>query len=77
MDEKKMQPRSDAFRWHSKQELCEYFNIRYGLGRKLVESEIDEAIKSFRLRKHLPIRMEELWQKVGLRMEKKLKSLDL
>jgi hypothetical protein len=76
VNEKKLVPRSDTFRWHSKQELCDYFSIRYGLGRRLVESEIAEAMKSFRLRKHQPIKMAELWQKAGLRIEKKLRQLN-
>lgn len=76
MHEKKLVPRSDSFRWRSKQELCNYFSIRHGLGTRLVEAEIAEAMKSFRLRKHQPIKMQELWQKVGLRIEKKLQQLN-
>lgn len=76
MKERKLVPRSEKLRWHSKQELCDYFNIHYGLNRRLVESEIAEAMKSFRLRKHQPIKMAELWQKAGLRIERKLRQVN-
>ena len=69
--------RRGAFRWHSKQELCDYFEIRHGLGRKLIEAEIVLARKSFKLRKGQVIRMPELWQKAGLAMEKKIRDMNL
>jgi hypothetical protein len=68
--------RRDAFRWHSKQELCDYFELHYGLNKKLIDSEIAEVMKSFRLRKGQAIRTPELWQKVGLAMEKKIREID-
>jgi hypothetical protein len=69
--------RRGAFRWHSKQELCDYFEIHYGLSKKLIDSEIALAMKSFKLRKGEAIKPPELWQKAGLAMEKKIRDIDL
>jgi hypothetical protein len=69
--------RRGAFKWYSKQELCDYFEIRHGLSRKLIEAEIALARKSFKLRKGEAIRTTELWQKAGLAMEKKIRDIDL
>jgi hypothetical protein len=69
--------RRGAFRWHSKQELCDYFEIRHGLSRKLIEAEIALARKSFKLRKGQIIKTTELWQKAGLAMEKKIRDINL
>ncbi len=77
MNQKAPDQRTATFRWHSKQELCDYFNIHYGFSRKLVEAEIAEVMKLFRVRKGQTIKMPELWQKVGLHLEKKIKELDL
>jgi hypothetical protein len=77
MNEEALDQRRASFRWHSKQELCDYFSIHYGFNKKLVEAEIAEAMKTFRIRKGQAIRMPELWQKVGLRLEKKIKEIDL
>ena len=38
MNQKAPDQRTATFRWHSKQELCDYFNIHYGFSRKLVEA---------------------------------------
>jgi hypothetical protein len=69
--------RRGNLRWHSKQEFCDYFEIRHGLSRKLIEAEIALARKSFKLRKGEAIRTTELWQKAGLAMEKKIRDIDL
>jgi hypothetical protein len=68
--------RSDSFKWHTKQELCEYFQIHYGFTKKLIDSEIEQAIKAFKLRKDQPIKTKELWQKVGNAIERKIKELE-
>ncbi len=75
MNEEALEQRRSSFRWHSKQELCDYFSIHYGLNKKLVEGEIAQATKSFRLRKGQTIRTSELWQKVGMHLEKRIKNL--
>ena len=36
-----------------------------------VDKEINAVLDDFKLRKHSPINIEELWQKVGLNIEKK------
>ncbi len=60
------------FTWDSKQELYEYFQGMYGVTRAEVDKEINEALKSFKLRKGKPIDPKELWQKVGSTIEKRL-----
>jgi hypothetical protein len=77
MDEVAPDKRQNSFRWNSKQELCDYFSIHHGLGKKLVEAEIEEAIRSFRIRKGQTIQTPELWQKVGLAIERKIKDANL
>jgi hypothetical protein len=68
--------RTDKFKWHSKQELCDYFERRHGLSKKLVNSEIGEAMKGFRLRTGKAIQTIELWQKVGMSLERKLAEFE-
>ncbi len=64
--------RLEEFTWFSKQELYEYFQGMYHITREEVDREIDEALKSFQLRKGQPIDPKELWQKVGGTIEHKL-----
>ncbi len=68
---------ADVHQRLSKQELCDYFNIHYGFNKKLVEAEIAQVMKTFRIRKWQVIRTPELWQKVGLHLEMKIKEIDL
>jgi hypothetical protein len=68
--------RTESFRWNSKQELCDFFNRQFGLTRKIVESEINEVMKTFRLRQGEAVTTQELWQKVGINLEKKIRELD-
>jgi len=67
--------RTGSFRWNSKQELCDFFNRQYGLSRKIVEAEISEVMKTFRLRQGRAVATPELWQKVGTTLEKKINDL--
>jgi 4-diphosphocytidyl-2-C-methyl-D-erythritol kinase len=69
--------RTGAFRWNSKQELCDYFNRQYGLTRKIMDAEIREASGTFRLRRGEAVMTQELWQKVGTSLEKKLSELKI
>jgi 4-diphosphocytidyl-2-C-methyl-D-erythritol kinase len=66
--------RTDKFRWHSKQELCDYFGTKYGLSKTLIDAEIEDIMKIFKLRNYKAIQTIELWQKVGLHLEKKVKE---
>jgi 4-diphosphocytidyl-2-C-methyl-D-erythritol kinase len=68
--------RTGSFRWNSKQELCDFFNRQYGLTRKVVESEIKEVLKTFRLRHGEAVTTQELWQKVGINLEKKILEMN-
>jgi 4-diphosphocytidyl-2-C-methyl-D-erythritol kinase len=68
--------RTGLFRWNSKQELCDYFNRQYGLSRKIVEGEINQVMKTFQLRQGEAVTTQELWQKVGINLEKKIAELN-
>jgi 4-diphosphocytidyl-2-C-methyl-D-erythritol kinase len=69
--------RTELFRWSSKQELCDYFNRQYGLTRKIVEAEINEVLKTFKLRQREAVATQELWQKVGINLEQKIRKLKI
>jgi 4-diphosphocytidyl-2-C-methyl-D-erythritol kinase len=69
--------RTGSFRWNSKQELCDYFNRQYGLTKKIIEAEIKESAETFRLRQGEAVATRELWQKVGISLEKKLTALKI
>jgi hypothetical protein len=71
MEKKNSNKRTDAFKWHSKQELYTYFNDTYGLQQRHVDKEIVRVQADFKLRKNQAINTAELWQKVGLNLEKK------
>lgn len=69
---KEMRERTDSFTWHSKQELYEYFHDMYKIRRSEVDQEIEESMKLFQLRKGRPINPQELWEKVGASLERRL-----
>jgi hypothetical protein len=69
---KEIRKRTDSFTWHSKQELYDYFNDMYKVRRSDVDREIERSIKVFQLRKGRPINPQELWEKVGVSLEKRL-----
>ena len=71
MEKKNTKKRTDAFRWHSKQELYAYFNNNFGLKQHHVDKEIVRVQADFKLRRNQAINTAELWQKVGLNLEKK------
>jgi hypothetical protein len=77
MDKDELDMRRGALKWNSKQELCDYFSIRYGLSKKLIDAEIANAMKSFKLRKGVAIKTPELWQKVGMALEKKIEEIEI
>jgi len=66
-----LQKRSSDFKWHSKQELYTYCAETFGLMEHHVDKEIDRVLEDFKIRKYQPIKTEELWQKVGMNLEKK------
>jgi hypothetical protein len=71
MEKETFTDRSDKFRWHSKLELYNDFTKRFGLSEHHIDKEIEEVKAIFRLRNNQPIKTVELWQKVGLTLEKK------
>lgn len=62
--------RTDIFRWHTRWELYEYFRDNFNLVKKDVDREIYAVMASFKPRKGHAIRTSELWQKVGLNLER-------
>ena len=71
MEKKNTKNRTDTFRWHSKQELYTYFDETYGLKQHHVDMEIVNVGENFKIRKNQTINTAELWQKVGLNLERK------
>ena len=62
--------RTNMFRWHSKHDLYNYFYKHYELDRRFIDNEIAHVMRDFIPRKGQPIKTAELWQKVGLNLEK-------
>ena len=70
-DEQALKKRSAEFKWRSKQELYAYCADMFGLKEHHVDQEIQRVLEDFKIRKYQPIKTEELWQKVGINLEKK------
>jgi hypothetical protein len=64
--------RTKKFSWRSKQDLYRHFETEHALDRDAIDHEIEHAMKSFKLRKGQPINTQELWEKVGKNIERKL-----
>jgi hypothetical protein len=70
-EEKGFKERSTSFIWNSKQELYVYFKATFGLMENQVDKEISAVLEDFKVRRYQPINTSELWQKVGINLEKK------
>lgn len=66
------QPRTGQFRWEARMALYEYFEKNFNLRPEAVAIEIDAIMDRFKLRQGQPIDPKELWQKVGMELEKRL-----
>ncbi|MBD3317787.1 MAG: hypothetical protein GF344_18540 [Chitinivibrionales bacterium] len=64
--------RTDSFAWPTKQELYAYFEQAHNLDRATVDAEIEGVRPTFKLRKGRPINPQELWEKVGRKLEASL-----
>jgi hypothetical protein len=71
MNDPTSKQRTSAFKWRSKQELYNYFEETFGLQKRHVDREILMVRMNFKVRKNQTINTAELWQKVGLNLEKK------
>jgi hypothetical protein len=71
MNNPKEKGRTQDFKWHSKQELYGYFDETFGLQKQHVDREILMVRANFKERKNQTINTAELWQKVGLNLERK------
>jgi hypothetical protein len=74
MNQTAQSPRRDSFAWQSKQELYDYFVTMHHVDRKEIDSEIEMVLKTFQIRKGRPINPQELWEKVGVNLEKRHKK---
>jgi hypothetical protein len=67
--------RTTVFFWNSKRELISYFSKNrpetIEAWTTIINKEIDEAKKRFKLRQGSTINMRELWQKVGMSLVKR------
>jgi hypothetical protein len=66
------QRRTGTFKWEARMALYEHFQNKYGLSTEEVDSEIERVKENFKLRQHQAIEPKELWQKVGMDLERKL-----
>ncbi|HLV30454.1 MAG TPA: hypothetical protein VKY57_02670 [Chitinispirillaceae bacterium] len=66
--------RTVNFKWNSRHELYEYFRKKYGLNKHSVDNQIHLTMSEFRPRRGQVIKTQELWQKVGLDLEKELQE---
>ncbi|MCX7726616.1 MAG: hypothetical protein N2053_07180 [Chitinispirillaceae bacterium] len=64
--------RTTEFRWQSRYELYDYFRNNFQLTKEQIDEEIVRVMESFKPRKGRAIKTQELWQKVGLNLEKKI-----
>ncbi len=71
-----MENRKNYFTWHSRQDLYDYFTHK-GLTVDIVDKTIEEALKSFIVRTGTAINIEELWQKCGESLLKKLSKKEI
>ena len=71
MNEKKVKKSTLTFKWESKQELYTYFDETFGLKKQHIDKEIQSVREDFKIRKDQMINTAELWQKVGMNLEKK------
>ncbi len=62
--------RTSRFRWNSKSSLYDYFHKYYAIDRDLVDDAIANSMKTFKPRQGQPLRTAELWQKVGVILER-------
>lgn len=62
--------RTEAFRWNTRWELYEYFGKNFNLTKKDIDQVIFAVMEEFKPRKGQAIRTSELWQKVGISLEK-------
>ena len=65
-------PRTTEFRWQTREAFFDFFTRMYGLTVDALEAEVEMASEDFRLRRNAPIDTRELWQKVGLSIERRL-----
>ncbi len=71
----KFKPRSDSFTWKTKRDLYQHFGEKFDIDQETVDKEIENASEIFKLRKHRPINPQELWEKVGRGLERRLSKI--
>jgi hypothetical protein len=62
--------RTNTYHWNSKSSLYSYFCKYYNIDPDEINNEIKDSLKTFKLRQGQPYRVAELWEKVGVTLEK-------
>ena len=62
--------RTKRFRWNSKNSLYDYFHKYYDINQDTIDKEITNSRKTLKPRQGKAPRSVELWQKVGITLEK-------
>ena len=66
------QARTTVFLWPTRQHLYEHFEMTYNMSREDIDKAVEDAKAHFRLRKGRPVEPQELWQKVGMALKRRL-----
>ena len=64
--------RTTIFLWPTRKHLYEHFEMTYNLTREEIDLAIEEAKQGFRLRSGRPVEPQELWQKTGMMLKRRL-----
>ncbi len=64
--------RTKQFKWDSRCDLYNYFSKNHSLDKERIDLRIDQTMIKFRPRRGQAIHTRELWQKVGLDIEREL-----
>jgi hypothetical protein len=64
--------RTQRFHWQSRQDLYDYFRAIYRLSPAEVDAEVGGVLPHFKPRKGQAIKTQELWEKTGMSLIKKL-----
>lgn len=72
MRKPELKQRINDFTWNSRQDLYTYFRKEYHVNKSEVNTAIYRAMKSFRLRRGMPIDPRELWEKAGCSLKRRL-----
>lgn len=64
--------RTKQFKWDSRYDLYNYFLKNHSIDKECVDLRINQTMLNFRPRRGQAIHIRELWQKVGIDIEREL-----